>query len=398
MPHSGGGGSHGGGGHSGGSHSGGSHSGGSASQSPIRSTYYPGSSRYVYYHRGTPHYFYSNKDPRTDKSGTSGRIPALVMALVFVCIGFFSAWSGVTIPKKLTSAVEKAPVILDNDRLIDNAAELTAALQAFADKTGVVPIIATVHNEDWQSNYNTLEAYAYDLYLNSCSDESHVLIVYSQPTNPDPQFNDWFWELMQGDDTDTILNDKVLKTFNSTLQAALTRNDQAVGEDILETFTAIEPLTMKLQVEPSILMFAIVWIGITVLIFTATLKGIKTSQLQATAQPIALDAQEKTCEYCGGKYIPGTLSSCPNCGAAIVYYANEPAPQPTVNVAQPAPSAGFEMGTPLNYTAPQPYQQQAYPQQSVQQSYQQQPYQQPYQQPPVPQQGNGNPPPGGSTV
>ena len=392
MPHSGGGGSHGGGGHSGGgSHSsGGSHrSGSNSAPSPIRSTYYPGSSRYVYYHRGTPHYFYSNKDPRTaNKDAGAGRIPALIMAIFFLCVGFFAGWNGLTIPKKLTNAVEKAPVIMDNDRLIDNSADLTVALQAFADKTGIVPIIATVHNEDWQSNYYTLENYAYELYLKSCSDESHVLIVYSQPTTPDPQFNDWYWELMQGDDTDTILNDKVLKTFNSTLQAALTRNDKAVGEDILEAFTAIEPLTMKLQVEPSVLMFAIVWIGITVLIFGATLKGIKTSQLQAAAQPIALDAQEKTCEYCGGKYIPGTLSNCPNCGAAIVYYANEQPVRPSVNVAQPsAQPTGFEMGTPLNYTAPQ--------------SYPQQPYQQqPYQQQPVQQQvpPNGNPSAGGSIM
>ncbi len=381
MPHSGGGGSHGGGGHSGGhsSHSGGSHrSGSNSAPSPIRSTYYPGSSRYVYYHRGTPHYFYSNKDPRTDKSGVASRIPTYVVMVIFLCIGLFAGASGFTAPKKLTTAVEKAPVIMDNDGLIDNSAALNASLKAFADKTGVVPIIATVHNEDWQNYYTDLETYAYDLYLNSCSDESHVLIVYSEPQTPDPQFNDWHWELMQGDDTDDILNDKVLDTFNSTLQAALTRRDKGVGDDLLEAFTAIEPLTMKMHVETAVLGFAVIWVAVIAFMFVATLKGAKTSKLQATAQPIALDAQEMTCEYCGGKYIPGTLTNCPNCGAAIVYYANPAAAQPSVNAAQPpVQPAGFEMGTPLNYAPPQPYQQ-----------------------PPVQQQvpPNGNPPPGGSTM
>lgn len=386
MPHSGGGGSHSGGGHGGG-HSGGSHSGGASN--PVRSTYYPGASRYVYYHRGTPHYFYSNRDPRTNKNGVASRVPTFIVMVIFLCIGLFAGASGFTAPKKLTTAVEKAPVIMDNDGLIDNSAALNTALKAFADKTGVVPIVATVHNEDWQGRYNDLEAYAYDLYLNSCSDESHVLIVYSEPQTPDPQFNDWHWELMQGNDTDSILNEKVLKTFNSTLQAALTRRDKGVGDDVLEAFTAIEPLTMKPYVDTGILAFAFIWVAVIAFMFVATLKGVKTSKLQATAQPIALDAQEKTCEYCGGKYIPGTLTNCPNCGAAIVYYANEQAAQPSVNAAQPpVQPAGFEMGTPLNYTAPQPYQQPPV---------QQQPYQQ---QPPVPPQvpPNGSPPAGGSAV
>ena len=65
--------------------------------------------------------------------------------------------------------------------------------------------------------YKDLEKYAYDLYVNTYDDEYHWVIIYSEPKNADPNFNDWYFEGMQGDFTDPILSTSVTRKFNKTV-------------------------------------------------------------------------------------------------------------------------------------------------------------------------------------
>ncbi len=111
-------------------------------------------------------------------------------------------------------------VLKDEAGVIDNEDELYKELERFMDKTGVTPSVVTIHNEEWE-NYYTLENYAYDRYLQEFDDEMHWLIVYSEPTEPDPRFNDWYWEGMQGDDTDPVITVDKANEFNRRLHGEL---------------------------------------------------------------------------------------------------------------------------------------------------------------------------------
>jgi len=135
--------------------------------------------------------------------------------------------------------------ITDNACCLQDSAALMDTPQSFFDTTGITPAIRTDLNDAWQKNYTALEPYAYDLYVNSYSDEKHWLIVYTQPESPDPAFNDWYWESIQGDRTDLILTDDVTLAFTAALQKALTIRTNTVDQAIVQAFRAIEPMLMQ---------------------------------------------------------------------------------------------------------------------------------------------------------
>lgn len=212
MPHSSGGGSHGGGSH-GGSHGGSSHGG---SRGPrISRTSFSGARRYSYYRHGQQRYFYA------DKNFKPGFHPSrLLIGLLYLPFVF----GGITEIKSALPIVPKNYdhniVLNDEADVIDNEDALYVELERFMEKTGVTPSVVTVHNEAWE-NFDSLEDYAYNRYLQEFDDEMHWLIVYSEPIDPDPSFNDWYWEGMQGDDTDPVITVEKANEFNSSLYGAL---------------------------------------------------------------------------------------------------------------------------------------------------------------------------------
>ena len=90
--------------------------------------------------------------------------------------------------KVLPKNYDHTIIIKDEANVINDEAALKKELERFRDKTGVTPSVVTVHNETW-ANYGRLEEYAYDRYLREFDDEMHWLIVYSEPIDPDPKFN-----------------------------------------------------------------------------------------------------------------------------------------------------------------------------------------------------------------
>ena len=310
MPHSSGGGSHGGGSHrSSSSHRSSHRSSGSGPSRRIRTGYFPGATRYRYYHRHKPRYVYANYDIR------KGRSPLRLLMLLFY-IPFFIAIVGMAsetfrVPQRLSTDYDTSLVISDYINVLGDTKALENSMMAFYDETGITPAVFTVYNEDWQDNYSSLENYSYDLYVNAFDDEKHWLIVYSQPQEPDSSFNDWYWEGMQGDDTSDILTSAKADGFNSDLQRYLTDKSISVADAISRAYFMVfhDPSRKYRNAEVCPENAPV----------GAQSRSVQTEQTVQAVQPPAPAAHEESCPYCGGSYVPGRDKRCPYCQSLLDY-------------------------------------------------------------------------------
>lgn len=215
MPHSSGGGSHSGGSHSGSGFSSSSSSSGGSSAKHIKHTSFPGARRYVYYENYHPVYVYADYDIR--KGTASGKVWSIIGSAVSLLFGIMLIALCYDKPQKMDTSPSYHCEIKDTAGVIDDMDKVQNAIVDFYDETGIPVEIMTVNNEDWQGSYSKLEEFAYDMYVTEFDDEEHWLVVYSEPTSPDPDFNDWYWEGMQGDDTDNIITVDVADDFKDLM-------------------------------------------------------------------------------------------------------------------------------------------------------------------------------------
>ncbi len=315
MPHSSGGGSHGGGSHS--SHSSHYSSSGGSSRRTSHSSF-SGSKRYVYFAKGKPVFVYSNYDITQTQSQRGGKIGTVLVSVLMIGV-LFAMMPSFVIPKKLdVTSYTSSIVISDTIDVIDDEDAVMDSLKRFQDKTGITPAVITVNNEYWQGNYSSLENYAYDLYVNAFKDEKHWLIVYSEPeAGTSGDFVDWYWEGMQGDDTDRILNDRNNNLFRETFHKCLIDNSISVDDALITSFDTLTPVSMKMYFPLPILLFDILYVGILVL---GTLKTVFSNTSKHYSQAVECPetfVDQEACEYCGGIYIVGLNTSCPHCGAPV---------------------------------------------------------------------------------
>lgn len=345
MPHSSGGGSHSGGSHSGSGFSSSSSSSGGSSAKHIKHTSFPGARRYVYYENYRPVYVYADYDIR--KGTASGKFFSILGSAVSLLFGIMLLamcydkpqkmdtspsysceivdCAGVIAeayhhPHKLPQNYDYKIVVEDKANVLGNTAELRNSLVAFYNRTGISPAVITVENSDWQGYYSDLENYAYDLYVNHFADESHWLIVYSTPDgySSSDGFEDWYWEGMQGNDTDDVLTESVTNSFNDELQKNLTaRTRYTVSSAISTSFDDLTPTVMKSKVNWTMLFTSIAILAF-VCLHACLMIGINPkARKYAKAKPCSDAAQEKACEYCGYTYVVDTCTECPHCGAPI---------------------------------------------------------------------------------
>ncbi|MCR5101551.1 MAG: TPM domain-containing protein, partial [Butyrivibrio sp.] len=235
MPHSSG----------GGSHSGGFHSSSSSSSSRSRSskrTAPPpiyrdkpcrGYSRYAFYNGSRINYRYVRDTPQS-----AGLFFTYLVYVFFLLIGALIIYASINKVEKLNMDYAYGPGITDYiDILTDEEEEkLYETFEQFQEKTGISVGLLTDYNESWQDYYDSLENYAYDVYVNSYEDEKHWLIVYTEPKDINPEFSDWYWEGMQGDLTDLVLTGDTTDEFGEKLQRYLTSNNYTVGEAFNSAF------------------------------------------------------------------------------------------------------------------------------------------------------------------
>jgi len=315
MPHSSGGGSHG-----GGSHGGHSRSSGSSRLHRTSTKPFSGSRRYLYYKKKKPVFVYADYDISSKTHFASKILSTLFMisfGLMFVIVALSSL---VHDPKKMELDYDTSIHISDQANVIDDEEALGESLNAFLEETGITPSVITLYNEDWMSDYKDLESYAYDEYIRRYDDEKHWLIVFSQPKDPDPSFNDWYWEGMQGNDTDPILDSKTTAVFNSQLQKNLLLNEKmTTGEAIKNAFDTFTPVVMEKHINfevPVALVIALVLISIT----STVVFGINPKNDISYLKAMPCDEQyvdQEACEYCDGIYVVGLHDKCPHCNAPI---------------------------------------------------------------------------------
>lgn len=358
MPHSSGGGSHSGGGSSGGSSfssGGGSHSGYSGDSykktysdngksSKISSKPFSKARVFVYTQNGETRHIYANEDI------TSNDIKADGVASVTCCVAAFIMMLCVLIALVNTAFIFQRPIrsirsydikIEDRAEILGETDELMSALEAFKKKTGVTPAIITVNNEDWEDYYGSLYNYAYELYVRNFDDETHWVIMYSEPETPDKNFNDWYWEGVIGDDTEKAVPQRYINGFNTNFQRYLLANKAGVAgalSDALSELTeSIKPIECVGRAELLALLIAG---GISALIavpFTrqmiVAVKKISIANncpdlheinKKPTAEESYFDKRARfvvDCSYCGRTYtvLPDN-NRCPSCGAIEYSY------------------------------------------------------------------------------
>ncbi len=324
MPHSSGGGSHSGGSHGGSfHHSSSSGSYGSHSSGPrVSSSYFVGSHRYVYYRMHRPVYYYSKKP--VDASNWKSTVVSTCIIIVFwLSMGLLMFRDAFLPPTPLPLTYQETDlVITDAAHVLTNVETdvLSAVFQEFQDKTGITPALLTINNEEWEGYYRSLESYAYDTYVNWFDDESHWLIVYSEPENPDPGFSNWYWEGMQGNDTDPIITEDVANQLTASVQKYLTKQSYSVGEAVAQGFHDLLPDVMNVHPDAeTIVIFVFMFVIPCIFMANRIFEAIR-SRGQAKAVRCQTDqgtVQEDKCEYCGGIYVHGLHESCPHCGAPI---------------------------------------------------------------------------------
>lgn len=248
MPHSSGGGSHSGGSHSGSGFSSSSSSSGGSSAKHIKHTSFPGARRYVYYENYRPVYVYADYDIR--KGTASGKVWSIIGSAVSLLFGIMLIAMCYDKPQKMDTSPSYHCEIKNTAGVIYDKDKVQNAIVDFYDETGIPVEIMTVNNEDWQGGYSELEYFAYDMYVTEFDDEEHWLVVYSEPASPDPDFNDWYWEGMQGDDTDNIITVDVADDFKDLMQKYLTANSRYdVSSAIAAAFDETTPNVMDGHVE-----------------------------------------------------------------------------------------------------------------------------------------------------
>ena len=314
MPHSSGGGSHGGGSHSGSGFSSSSSSSGGSSAKHIKHTSFPGARRYVYYENYRPVYVYADYDIR--KETASGKVWSIIGSAINLLFGIMLLAMCDDKPQKMDTSPSYSCEIVDYAGVIDDTDMVQSAIDDFYDETGIPVEVMTVNNEDWQGSYSKLEGFAYDMYLSEFDDEEHWLIVYSEPILPDEDFNDWYWQGMQGDDTDYILTADKTDDFNDLMQKYLTANSRhTVSTAIAAAFDETTPDIMEGQIEWIFVFWGSLLSGIGVYEIYKTLTTNKKVFRSAVKCP--KNSKEDTCEYCGNVYVIGTCNECPHCGAPL---------------------------------------------------------------------------------
>lgn len=329
MPHSSGGGSHSSGSHhsSSFSHSSSSSSSSGNSGPVISRTYFQGARRFVYYKHKKPVYVYSTEDLTALEKPSPLRFLYLIFFLPFFAFGIFALLHSFTKAEKLEMNYNPTTVTIeDNMDLFDQTEEETLlnTLTKFQDMTGITPVVTTTQNESWKQYYDNLEIYAYDWYVNKYSDEKHWVIVISVPGNPDENFEDWYFEGMQGNDTDSIITQEVADHFTDVLNENLFASTRFTkGQAVDDAFKAIMPNLMKGHLDPFFFGFSIAWLlftgfGCYSMAFHDPQKKLRKAMLcPQDYDGVAEIMLERICGYCSNIYVRGIHLKCPHCGAPL---------------------------------------------------------------------------------
>ena len=307
MPHSSGGG-HGGGGHGGGFHGG---HGGSGSSAPrLYRSYRPGYHRYSYMLGGRTRYVYGDDSflKRNPFSRCIGFWLSLIICLLMPGIMFgLDSEHSAHLSMKGTHDVK----ILDSASVFTDAeeAQLYSECEKFYAKSDISITVLTVKNNAWYFN-GSLEQYAYNTYVTKFgTDETRWLIVYSTPDTPDGK---WYWEGMQGDNTDDRLTEARANKFNKDFQKRLEKGE-APGTALAASISSLTGYIDK---------FVINWSNVFMYLFIGGICALIFMTSMGFGLPDALgkkltDSPTYTCPYCYRSGYSNSVTRCPSCNRLL---------------------------------------------------------------------------------
>ena len=327
MPHSSGGGSHSGGSSSGSSSSySSSHSGGSSSSSRPTRTYFPGAYRYVRYHDGGMDYVYST-DSTLNQPAKSVRWVLIFFYIPFFIMSFLAGYGGIQFPRKMDVSYAPTVEIVDTIGRLQpkEYAQIEKSADMLYEAIGVPIEIRIEDNSVWKDYYVSLTNYAFDVYVNTYTDEDHWLIIYSDDgiDRQDPNaFSDWYFEGMQGDNTDPYLREQLTSAFNDDMYKALLDKRNTLGDAFEYAFGRMVKNAGKISIDWDSMGSAI-GISIFLIVHMYILVFHDPNKKYRNYAPCGRDTEEVArskevrCSYCGGVYYKGTVISCPHCGAPL---------------------------------------------------------------------------------
>lgn len=311
MPHSSGGGSH-----SGGTH-GGSHSGHSHGSNAVRYSKQPfyNARKFRYYDKnGTERYIYSNRAPV--KTSLFQLIVNLIFFIPFLGAGIFLILQSLNffMPlKPLDPTYEKEDVhIMDTIDVIEDKDSLEKVLQEFENLTGIAPYIVTVYDSEWkQFDNNTLEDYAYYMYVNNFGEnEQHFLVVYSEPENAESMsYVDWSFEGMQGYETDSILTESKVEILRNDFYGNLLQESD-VGKAFESAFEKSLTYIMENNDDGSgkmMIFFAIFWNFFIIISIVSLIKSYQMNNRDYQEVPMENSANVGSVSPAYGNNAAGTI-------------------------------------------------------------------------------------------
>ena len=275
---------------------------------------FEGASKFAYYRRKTPHYFYADFLPASSYNVSWKSLVAWILIVNFVFYVFGFLFGGLyRHPTKLETDSQVHYIIDDKQGDITNDRDrLEADLEAFYQKTGIVPAIVTVDLFTFLrfGSGGSTEEYAREMYFKMFDDESHWLIVYGGTSNTGITH----FIGMQGNDTDKILYKELTEEFNSALDNYLGKLDfHTTGEAFSLAFEAIEPKLMESGFNIRVLSGISVLAGVITIALGIIAIASYMEEKYKKAFKVDENMKEISCFYCGGTYIEGVDESCPFC-------------------------------------------------------------------------------------
>lgn len=248
-------------------------------------------------------------------------------------VGVIAIILAVAIPTKLEDDKSyKSVVIEDKLECISNADSINASFNKFRQETGIVPSIVMISSSEWNSDYDSLERYAYDQYMSLCEGENNWLIVCSSQTGENGNL-EWKFGSYKGENTKKILTDMHVKKFYKELETNLyAKNsfttEQAISKSMEESSEYMMQPSFYTDIWMIVFAVAVVWVIVTFIKFKKCISKFLQCIIQAFKKPepalaVTADSEVMTiknfeikCRFCDGVYTRNSRQECPHCGAS----------------------------------------------------------------------------------
>ena len=146
-------------------------------------------------------------------------------------------------------------------------------------------------------------------------------------TNSNREWEDWYYEGMQGDNTSSIITTSIGEKFTDRVVDNLTaRSKMSIADSFIDSFDYIESNgLMGKDASYDLIVVSIILLAFSVYTFYGS---VVEPYVQYNKNKDYIECPkgkpiEDTCDFCGGVYVIGSVNSCPHCGAILPAHDSE---------------------------------------------------------------------------